>query len=226
MATYTHTYQPTGYQTDAYERLVPENSTPQPLYPALPIEHYPTLVPRYWALDQNQVPYSPSISQGILQDWRRNSLQATAGNHQWVLPGGMLETPPGAWAPLALAHASAAFFTPGQYYAQPASALPPPLQDYPDIYYLSQLQPPVAPLSHTPSSSLGCQQVKAYIQQHDKVLHSLHTSPVEFAKCACALLVSLGRNDFSGTPEQWANRLLKFHELYQHGAISESAHLG
>ncbi|KAG6881500.1 hypothetical protein C0993_001203 [Termitomyces sp. T159_Od127] len=158
MATYMHTYQPTGYQTDAYGRPMPENyyvmSTPQPLYPAPPIEHYPTLVPRYWAPDQTQVPYGPSISQGIPQDWRRDSLQATAGTHQRVLPGGMLETPPGTWAPLAPVHASAAFFTPGQYYAQPAPAPPPP--------------PP-------------------------------------------------------GTPEQWADHLLEFHELYQHGAIPESA---
>ncbi|KAG6896022.1 hypothetical protein C0993_008860 [Termitomyces sp. T159_Od127] len=122
MATYVHTYQPTGYQTDAYGRPVPENyyamSTPQPLYPAPPIKHYPTLVPRYWALDQNQVPYGPFISQGIPQDWRRNSLQATARTHQRVLPG--------------------------------------------------------------------------------------------------------GHSDLSGTLEQWANHLLEFHELYQHGSIPES----
>ncbi|KAG6893290.1 hypothetical protein C0993_001485, partial [Termitomyces sp. T159_Od127] len=91
MATYTHTYQPTGYQIDAYGRPVPENyyvmSTLQSLYPAPPIEHYPTLVLRNWAPDQNQVLYGPSISQGIPQDWQRNSLQATAGTHQWVLSG-------------------------------------------------------------------------------------------------------------------------------------------
>ncbi|KAG6867853.1 hypothetical protein C0993_010227 [Termitomyces sp. T159_Od127] len=130
---------------------MPENyyamNTPQPLYLAPPIEHYSTLVPRYWALDQNQVPYGPSISQGISQDWQHDSLQATAGTHQWVLPGGMPETPSGAWAPLASAHASAAFFA----------------------------------LGH------------------------------------------LEHNDLSGTPEQWANRLLKFHKLYQRGAILKSA---
>ncbi|KAG6899918.1 hypothetical protein C0993_005308 [Termitomyces sp. T159_Od127] len=169
MATYMHTYQPTGYQTNAYGRPMPENfytmSTSQSLYPAPPIKHYPTLVPRYWALDQNQVPYGSSISQGIPQDWRRNSLQATKGTHQRVLPG--------------------------------------------------------VPSSHTPPSFLGCQQVKAYIQQRDKVLQLLRISPAEFARRARALLVSLGHNDLSGTLKQWADRLLKFHELYQHGAIPE-----
>ncbi|KAG6898477.1 hypothetical protein C0993_006589 [Termitomyces sp. T159_Od127] len=227
MATYTHTYQPTDYQTNAYGRPVPENyyamSTPQPLYPAPPIEHYPTLVPRYWAPDQNQVPYGPSIGQGILQDWRCNSLQATAGTHQRVLPRGMLETPPGAWAPLAPVHASAAFFAPGQYYAQPALAPPLPPQGYPDIYYLPRPRPPAAPPSHTPPSPLGCQRVEAYIQQHDEVLQSLCISLAEFAKRTRALLVSLGHNDLSGTPEQWADCLLKFHELYQRGAIAENA---
>ncbi|KAG6893367.1 hypothetical protein C0993_001315, partial [Termitomyces sp. T159_Od127] len=192
MATYTHTYQPTGYQTDAYGRPVPENyyamSTPQPLYPAPPIEHYPTLVPRYWAPDQTQVPYGPSISQGIPQDWRRDSLQATAGTHQRVLPGGMPETPPGAWAPLAPAHASAAFFAPGQYYAQPTPAPLPPPQGYPDTYYLPRPRPLAAPPSHTPPSPLGRQRLAAYIQQRDEVLRSLRISPAEFAKRARALL--------------------------------------
>ncbi|KAG6882665.1 hypothetical protein C0993_009657 [Termitomyces sp. T159_Od127] len=206
MATYMHTYQPTGYQTNAYGRPVPENyyamSTPQPLYPAPPIEHYPILVPRYWAPDQNQ---------------------AIAGTHQRVLPGGMLETPPGAWAPLAPAHASAAFFALGQYYAQPAPALPPPPQGHPDTYYLLQPRPPAAPPSHTPPSPLGHQRVKAYIQQCDKVLQLLRISLAEFARRAQALLISLGHNDLSGTPKQWANHLLEFHELYQCGAISEDA---
>ncbi|KAG6882846.1 hypothetical protein C0993_008946 [Termitomyces sp. T159_Od127] len=195
MATYTHTYQPTDYQTNAYGRPVPENyyamSTPQPMYLAPLIEHYPTLVPRYWAPDQNQVPYGPSISQGIPQDWRCNSLQATTGTHQWVLPRGMPETLPGTWAPLALAHASAAFFTLRQYYTQPIPALPPPSQGYPDTYYLPWPQPSAVPPSHTPPSLLGRQQVKAYIQQRDKVLQSLCISPAEFARCACALLVDL-----------------------------------
>ncbi|KAG6896102.1 hypothetical protein C0993_008749, partial [Termitomyces sp. T159_Od127] len=161
MATYMHTYQPIGYQIDAYGRPVPENyyamSTPQPLYLALPIKHYPTLVPRYWAPDQNQVPYGPSISQGVPQDWRHNSLQATTGTHQQVLPRGMLETLPSAWALLAPAYASAAFFAPGQYYAQPAPALPPPPQGYPDTYYLPRPRPPAAPPSHTPPSPLSRQ---------------------------------------------------------------------
>ncbi|KAG6867474.1 hypothetical protein C0993_002321, partial [Termitomyces sp. T159_Od127] len=91
MATYTHTYQPTGYQTNAYGRPMAENyyamSIPQPLYLAPLIEHYLTLVPRYWAPDQNQVPYGLSISQGIPQDWQCDSLQATTGTHQQVLPG-------------------------------------------------------------------------------------------------------------------------------------------
>ncbi|KAG6899727.1 hypothetical protein C0993_007457, partial [Termitomyces sp. T159_Od127] len=160
--------------------------------------------------------------QGIPQDWRRNSLQATAGTHQQVLLEGMPETLPGAWAPLALAHASTAFFAPGQYYAQPAPAPPLHPQGYPDTYYLSWPQLPAAPPSHTPPSPLGCQQVEANIQQCDKILHLLCISPAEFARCACTLLVSLGHNDLSGTPEQWANCLLKFHKLYQCGAISES----
>ncbi|KAG6875618.1 hypothetical protein C0993_008285 [Termitomyces sp. T159_Od127] len=232
MATYTHTYQSTDYQTNAYGRSVPENyyamSTPQPLYPAPLIKHYPTLVPRYWALDQNQVPYGPSISQSIPQDWRRNSLQATAGTHQQVLPGGMLETLPSAWAPLAPAHASAVFFAPGQYYAQPAPATPPPPQGYPDTYYLSWPRPPAAPPSHTPPSPLGRQRIKAYIQQRDEVLRLLCISPAEFARCAHALLVNLGHSDLSGTPEQWADCLVEFTsstnaELYQCRAIPENA---
>ncbi|KAG6874746.1 hypothetical protein C0993_012426, partial [Termitomyces sp. T159_Od127] len=156
-------------------------------------------------------------------DWRRNSLQATAGTHQRVLPRSMPETPPSTWAPLAPVHASTAFFVLGQYYAQPASALLLPPQRYPDTYYLPQPQPPAAPPSHPPPSPLGCQRIKAYLQQCDKVLWSLCISPAEFARRAHALLVSLGHNDLSGTPEQRANCLLKFHELYQCGAIPESA---
>ncbi|KAG6900137.1 hypothetical protein C0993_002482, partial [Termitomyces sp. T159_Od127] len=102
--------------------------------------------------------------------------------HQWILPGGMPETPPGAWAPLALAHTSAAFFTPGQYYAQPAPVLPPPPQDYSETYYLPWPQPSAAPPIHTPFSPLGHQWVEAYIQQHDKILRSLCISLAEFAK--------------------------------------------
>ncbi|KAG6882164.1 hypothetical protein C0993_011736 [Termitomyces sp. T159_Od127] len=34
-------------------------------------------------------------------------------------------------------------------------------------------------------------------------------------------MTSLGHNDLSGTLEQWADRLLKFHKLYQCGAIPE-----
>ncbi|KAG6895419.1 hypothetical protein C0993_009595, partial [Termitomyces sp. T159_Od127] len=75
--------------------------------------------------------------------------------------------------------------------------------------------PPPSPLDHQP--------VEAYIQQRDKVLCSLHISPAEFAKHACTLLVNLGHNNLFGTPEQWANRLLKFHELYQCKVIPESA---
>ncbi|KAG6875499.1 hypothetical protein C0993_008925, partial [Termitomyces sp. T159_Od127] len=147
-------------------------------------------------------------------DWQRDSLQATARTHQWVLLGGTPKTSLSAWAPLAPVHTSAAFFTPGQCYAQPAPALPPPPQGYPDTYYLPWPRPPAAPPSHTPPSSLGCQQLEAYIQQCDKVLQSLRISPVEFARHARALLVSLGLNDLSGTPEQWANCLLEFHKLY------------
>ncbi|KAG6884405.1 hypothetical protein C0993_011465 [Termitomyces sp. T159_Od127] len=227
MATYTHTYQPTSYQTNAYKRHVPDNyyamSTPQLLYPAPSIEHYPTLVPRYWAPDQNQVPYSPSISQGIPQNWQCNLFQATAGTHQWVLPRGMLETLLGARALLALAHTSSAFFALDQYYAQLASALPPPLQDYSDTCYLPWPRTPAAPPIHTPPSPLDHQRVEAYIQLHDEVLCSLHISPAEFAKHACTLLISLGHYNLFGTLEQRANCLFEFHELYQCGAISESA---
>ncbi|KAG6875693.1 hypothetical protein C0993_007969 [Termitomyces sp. T159_Od127] len=133
----------------------------------------------------------------------------------------MPETLPSTWAPLALAHASTAFFAPGQYYAQPAPAPLP--QNYPDTYYLSRPRPPVAPPSHTPPSPLDYQQVEVYIQQHDKVLCSLHISLAEFARCACALFVSLEHNDLFGTPKQRANCLLEFHKLYQCGAIPESA---
>ncbi|KAG6864477.1 hypothetical protein C0993_008841, partial [Termitomyces sp. T159_Od127] len=76
---------------------------------------------------------------------------------------------------------------------------------------------------HTPPSPLGCQRVEAYIQQRDEVLWSLRISPAEFTRHARALLVSLGHNDLSGTPEQWANCLLEFHKLYQCGAIPKSA---
>ncbi|KAG6884312.1 hypothetical protein C0993_012213 [Termitomyces sp. T159_Od127] len=135
----------------------------------------------------------------------------------------MLETSPSPWAPLAPVHASAAFFAPGQYYAQPALAPPPQPQGYLDTYYLPWPQLPVAPPSCTPSSPLGCRQVEAYIQQHDKVLCSLLISPAEFAKSVHALLVSLRHHDLSGTPEQWADCLLKFHKLYQCRTIPKSA---
>ncbi|KAG6883901.1 hypothetical protein C0993_002951, partial [Termitomyces sp. T159_Od127] len=62
-----------------------------------------------------------------------------------------------------------------------------------------------------------------YVQQRDEVLHSLHISLAEFTKCTHALLISLEHHNFSGTLEQWANHLLEFHKLYQHGAIPKSA---
>ncbi|KAG6867607.1 hypothetical protein C0993_000578 [Termitomyces sp. T159_Od127] len=75
----------------------------------------------------------------------------------------------------------------------------------------------------TPPTPLGCQRVKAYIQQHDKVFHSLHISLAEFAKRTCTLLIGLRHHDLSRTLEQWANRLLEFHKLYQCRAIPKSA---
>ncbi|KAG5338174.1 hypothetical protein C0989_008073 [Termitomyces sp. Mn162] len=66
------------------------------------------------------------------------------------------------------------------------------------------------------------QRVKAYVQQHDKVLHSLHLSTVEFARCACTLLVNLGYPDTSATPEVWADRLLNFHKRYLQGNLPEA----
>ncbi|KAG6875946.1 hypothetical protein C0993_006635 [Termitomyces sp. T159_Od127] len=97
-----------------------------------------------------------------------------------------------------------------------------PPQDYLETYYLSWPQPPAAPPIHTPPSPLGHQQVEAYIQQRNKVLCLLCISLAEFAKYTCTLLVSLEHHYLSETLKQWDDCLLKFHKLYQHGAISEN----
>ncbi|KAG6876709.1 hypothetical protein C0993_000932, partial [Termitomyces sp. T159_Od127] len=164
--------------------------------------------------------YQPRYSSGLVAQFfagnRRNSSMGPAQKHAGDTTQHLSTPGPGACY-------SAAFFVLGQYYAQPAPASPPPPQGYSDTYYLPYPQPPVVPPSHTPPSPLGRQRVKAYLQQHDEVLQLLCISLVEFARCAHALLVSLGHNDLSGTLEQWTNFLLKFHELHLCGAIPKSA---
>ncbi|KAG5341906.1 hypothetical protein C0989_007066 [Termitomyces sp. Mn162] len=127
------------------------------------------------------------------------------------LPGMPMAT----WAPPALPNP--AYLPLTHYYAYPNPTVPlvPPEQF--NNYSPSQLQPPAqAP------PSLTQQQVKAYVQQGNKVLYSLHLSPAEFARCTCTLLNNLGYQITPRTLEVWTDHLFDFHECYQQGSLPET----
>ncbi|KAG5334832.1 hypothetical protein C0989_002892 [Termitomyces sp. Mn162] len=90
-----------------------------------------------------------------------------------------------------------------------------------DPYGRPLLENPYAPFYPGPFADQQ-QRVKAYAQQHDKVLCFLHLSPTEFARRTCTLLINLGYLNAAATPEVWADRLLDFHECYLQGNLLEN----
>ncbi|KAG5349352.1 hypothetical protein C0989_004426 [Termitomyces sp. Mn162] len=77
MSVYNPVYNPTGYLTNIYAQLVPENPY-TPFYPGPPADQY---VPCHWTPDSNQVFYAPSISQGIPPGWRHPPAFPANGNN-------------------------------------------------------------------------------------------------------------------------------------------------
>ncbi|KAG6891798.1 hypothetical protein C0993_006394, partial [Termitomyces sp. T159_Od127] len=72
--------------------------------------------------------------------------------------------------------------------------------------------------------TLGWQQwVDVNVQQCDEILYLLCISSVEFTKHTHTLLISMGHHNISETPEQWADRLFEFHNLYQRGILFNNA---
>ncbi|KNZ73003.1 hypothetical protein J132_01516 [Termitomyces sp. J132] len=142
--------------------------------------------------------------QRIPLGWHRPPAFPADGNNLCIYLRGYLAVPP-----------NPAYLPPTHYYVYPVPTAAPP--EHPDNY-----SPPCLPFSAQLPPSPRQQRVKAYVQQHDKVLHSLHLSTVEFARCTCTLLVNLGYPDTSATPEVWADRLLNFHKRYLQGNLPEA----
>ncbi|KAG6867184.1 hypothetical protein C0993_005960, partial [Termitomyces sp. T159_Od127] len=102
--------------------------------------------------------------------------------------------------PLVSEHTSATFFALGQYYAQPAPALPPPLQDYPEI----TTSPGLDPLQCHPSTHSPLPLATNGSKPTSNSMTKSSTHFAEFAKYTRALLVSLGHHDLSRTPSEYA----------------------
>ncbi|KAG5719998.1 hypothetical protein E4T56_gene6851 [Termitomyces sp. T112] len=96
------------------------------------------------------------------------------------------------WAGFSAAPPNPAYLPPAHYYVYPVPAAAPA-----SLEHLNNYSPPQLPFSAQTPPSPRQQWVKAFIQQCNKVLHSLCLSPVEFARHACTLLVNLG---YSNTP--------------------------
>ncbi|KAG5333224.1 hypothetical protein C0989_006052 [Termitomyces sp. Mn162] len=200
MSAYNPTYNPTGYLTDIYSWLVPEN--PYALFYSGPLaDQY---VSCYWTPDPNQAFYAPSISQGIPPGWHCPPAFPADGNNLCMYSGGYPAAPP-----------NPTYLSPTHYYAYPVPAAASP--EHPDNYSPSHL-PFSAQLPPFPRQ----QRVKAYIQQCDEVLHFLHLSTAEFARHACTLLINLGYPNTPTTLEVWADQLLNFHECYLQGNLPEA----
>ncbi|KAG5735300.1 hypothetical protein E4T56_gene10973 [Termitomyces sp. T112] len=90
-----------------------------------------------------------------------------------------------------------AYLPPAHYYAYPVPAAAPTPPGPMDNY-----SPPCMPFPAQAPPSPRQQRVKAYAQQHDKVLCFLHLSPAEFARRTHTLLTNLGYPDTSGTSQR------------------------
>ncbi|KAG5350197.1 hypothetical protein C0989_012258 [Termitomyces sp. Mn162] len=110
-----------------------------------------------------------------------------------------------------------AYLPSAHYYMYPVPAAAPAPPEPIDNY-----SPPHLPFSAQAPPSPRQQRVKAYAQQCDKVLHFLHLSPAEFARCTCTLLTNLDYPNTSVTPEVWADQLLDFHKRYLQGNLPET----
>ncbi|KAG5350632.1 hypothetical protein C0989_010013 [Termitomyces sp. Mn162] len=201
MSTYNLTYNLASYLTNVYGQLVSENLYAL-FYPDPPLDQY---VPLYWTPNPNQAFYAPSISQEIPPGWRCPSAFPANGNNSCMYPGRYSAVPP-----------NPAYLPPAHYYAYPvpAAALAP--LEHPNNY-----SPSCLPLPAQVSSFSRQQRVKAYVQQHDKVLYFLCLSPIEFARHAHTLFINLGYSNTPVTPEVWADQLLNFYECYLQGNLLE-----
>ncbi|KAG5335011.1 hypothetical protein C0989_002513 [Termitomyces sp. Mn162] len=150
--------------------------------------------------------YAPSISQEIPLGWHRPPAFSADGNNPHMYPRGYFVALP-----------NPAYLPPAHYYAYPVPAAAPtplgPMDNY---------SPPCLPFSTQAPPFLRQQRVKAYAQQCDEVLHFLHFSPAEFARCTHTLLTNLGYPNTSMTPEVWADQLLNFHKHYLQGNLPET----
>ncbi|KAG5716117.1 hypothetical protein E4T56_gene10883 [Termitomyces sp. T112] len=146
-----------------------------------------------WPVPENSyAPFYPgplADHQGIPLGWHCPPAFPANDNNPCMYPRGYSAVPP-----------NPAYLLPAHYYAYPVPAAAPVPPEHPDDY-----SPPCLPFSAQVPSSPKQQRVKAYVQQHNEVLHFLCLSPVEFARHACTLLVSLGYPDTSATPEVWAD---------------------
>ncbi|KAG5349265.1 hypothetical protein C0989_004950 [Termitomyces sp. Mn162] len=133
--------------------------------------------------------YAPSISQGIPPGWRHPPTFSADGNNPHMYSREYSAALP-----------NPTYLSPTHYYVYPvptAAPTPPgPMDNYSPPCMLFPTQAP---------PSLRQQRVEAYAQQHDKVLHFLCLSPVEFARCTHTLLTNLGYPNTSTTPEVWAD---------------------
>ncbi|KAG5349655.1 hypothetical protein C0989_002511 [Termitomyces sp. Mn162] len=185
MSAYNPMYNPTGYLTDVYGQLVPENPY-DPFYPGPLTDQY---VPHHWTPGLNQAFYAPSISQGIPLGRRRPPVFSANGNNPRMYPGGYSAAPP-----------NPTYLPPAHYYAYPVPAAAPtppgPIDNY---------SPPCMPFSTQAPPSSRQQRIEVYAQQRNKVLCFLHLSPAEFARCTHTLLTNLGYPNTSATPEVWVD---------------------
>ncbi|KAG5729112.1 hypothetical protein E4T56_gene3179 [Termitomyces sp. T112] len=137
---------------------------------------YDQYVPHHWTPDPNQAFHAPSISQRIPPGWHHPPMFSANGNNLRMYPRGYFAAPP-----------NPAYLLPAHYYAYPVPAAAPTPPGPMDNY-----SPPQMPFPTQAAPSPRQQRVKAYAQQHDKVLCFLHLSPVEFARHTHTLLTNLG----------------------------------
>ncbi|KAG5349461.1 hypothetical protein C0989_003645 [Termitomyces sp. Mn162] len=202
MSTYNPAYNFTGYLTNVYCQLVPKNPY-APFYPGPPADQY---VSHHWTPDPNQAFYAPSISQRIPLGWHHPPAFPTNGNNPCMYSGGYSAATP-----------NSAYLPPAHYYMYPVSATAPALLEHSDNYSPSCLL-----FFAQVSSSPKQQRVEAYVQQHNEVLHFLCLSPIEFAGCACTLLINLGYPNTFIILEVWVDQLLDFHEHYLQENLPET----
>ncbi|KAG5729743.1 hypothetical protein E4T56_gene942 [Termitomyces sp. T112] len=146
-----------------------------------------------WLVPENSyTPFYPGPSadhQEIPPGWRYPPASSANGNNSCMYSGGYsaaLLNP----AYLPLAH----------YYTYPVPAAAPAHSEHSD-----NDSAPCLPFSTQVPPSFRQQRVKAYIQQHNKVLCFLCLSPTEFTRRAYTLFVNLGYPDTPAALEVWAD---------------------